>query len=83
MHNYNTQTKRLSCKPDKIELPKSLSGLTRSHRLIMIEKHREIQFMVLCDQIRLNDLRLQRADWQRNERQQKRLKKSSLPSNVQ
>jgi hypothetical protein len=75
MHNNKTHLRKLASKPDKIELPKRLSGLARSHSLIMIEKHREIQFMILCEQIRLNDRKKQRADRQRNERRGKRLKK--------
>ena len=76
---YNkTQIEKLSGKSYKIEPPKGLSGLTRSHRLIMIEKHKEIQFMVLCNQIRLNDCKKQRADQQRDERRQKRIKKVNI-----
>jgi hypothetical protein len=71
----DTQIKRLSSKPGKIELPKRLSGLARSHRLIMIEKHKEIQFMILCQKIRLDDHKKQRADRQRNQRREKRHKK--------
>ena len=73
--NYNSQSKNIASKPDKIDLPSRLSGLAKTHRLIMIEKHKEIQFMILCDQIRLNDLKKQRADIQRYNRREKRLKK--------
>jgi hypothetical protein len=76
MLKNNSHIKKLASKPDKIEFPKSLSGLARSHRLIMIEKHKEIQFMILCEQIHLDDLKKHRADRQRNQRLQKRLKKS-------
>jgi hypothetical protein len=61
-------------KLEKVELPTRLSGLAKTHRLIMIEKHKEIQFMILCDQIRLNDFKMQRADRQRDERREKRFK---------
>jgi len=61
-------------KLEKVELPIRLSGLEKTHRLIMIEKHKEIQFMILCDQIRLNDFKKQRADRQRDERREKRFK---------
>ena len=76
MDNKKSHIKIFANKPDKIDLPKSLSGIARSHRLIMIEKHKEIQFMILCEQIRLNDLRKQRADRQRNDRKRKRPNKS-------
>jgi hypothetical protein len=78
MDNKKSHIKIFANKPDKIDLPKRLSGLARSHRLIMIEKHKEIQFMILCENIRLNDLRKRRADRQRNDRKQKRLIKVSI-----
>ena len=73
--NNRPRIKKLAPKTEKVELPTRLSGLARSHRLIMIEKHKEIQFMILCNQIRLNDLKKQRADFQRDTRREKRLKK--------
>jgi len=66
--------KNLVSKPEKVELPKRLSGLAKTHRLIMIEKHKEIQFMILCQQIRLNDFKKQRGERQRDERREKRNK---------
>ena len=66
--------KKLTNKPEKVELPKRLSGLARTHRLIMIEKHKEIQFMALCAQIRLDDFKKHRSDCQRDMRREKRLK---------
>jgi len=68
------QIKRLASKPEKIELPTRLSGLAKTHRLIMIEKHKEIQFMMLCAQIRVDDFKKHRADCQRDERIEKRRK---------
>jgi hypothetical protein len=65
--------KNLASKPAKIELPSRLSGLAKTHRLIMIEKHKELQFMAICAQIRLDDLKKHRSDWQRDTRREKRL----------
>ena len=72
--NNRPHIKILSSKPEKIELPTNLSGLAKSHRLIMIERHKETQFMKLCAQIRLNDFKKERGDIQRDERREKRLK---------
>jgi hypothetical protein len=68
------RTKRLASKPEKVELPIRLSGLAKTHRLIMIERHKEIQFMMLCAQIRLDDFKKHRADCQRDDRREKRRK---------
>ena len=68
------RTKKLASKPEKVELPIRLSGLAKTHRLIMIEKHKEIQFMMLCAQIRLDDFKKHRADCQRDDRREKRRK---------
>ena len=70
--------KTLVSKPEKIELPKRLSGLARTHRLIMVERHKEIQFMILCDQIRLDDFKKHRADRQRDKRRDKRHKNVTI-----
>jgi hypothetical protein len=69
-------TKKYNSRSEKIELPTRLSGLSRAHRMIRTEKHIEIQFMLLCSQIRLVDFKQQRSDRQRNERRGKRFKKS-------
>jgi hypothetical protein len=47
----------------------------KTHRLIMIEKQKELQFMMLCDQIRRDDFKKERAESQREVRREKRLKK--------
>jgi hypothetical protein len=73
--NNRPHINRLSSKSEKIELPTNLSGLAKAHRLIMIERHKEIQFMKLCAQIHLNDFKKKRADMQRDQRREKRLKK--------
>ena len=68
--------KKFNCRLEKIELPARLSGLSRAHRMIRTEKNKEIQFMLLCSQIRLDDFKQQRSDRQRNERREKRHKNS-------
>ena len=70
----NKHIKRIGSKSDKIELPSNFSGLAKSHRIIMIERQKEIQFMKLCAQIHLDDFKKDRADLQRSERRAKRLK---------
>ena len=64
----------LANKSERVELPRRLSGLAKTHRLIMIEKHKEIQFMMLCAQIRVDDFKKHRADCQRDQRREKRHK---------
>ena len=66
--------KSLVSKPEKVELPTSLAGLAKTHRLIRIEKNKEIQFMMLCAQIRLDDFKKHRSDCQRDKRREKRRK---------
>jgi len=60
---------------EKIYIPASSAGLARSHRLIRIEKEKEILFMKLCSQIRFDDFKQKRCDQQREERKHKRLNK--------
>jgi hypothetical protein len=76
--NNRSRIKRISSKPEKIELPTNLSVLAKTHRLIMIERQKEIQFIKLCAQIRLNDFKNQRAYHQRDERRKKRLKNVTI-----
>jgi hypothetical protein len=76
--NNRPRIKNLVPKIDKVELPTRLSGLAKTHRLIMIERYREIQFMLLCEQIRLYDFKKQRANRQRDERREKRLKNVTI-----
>ena len=76
--NNRPRIKNLAPKTEKVELPTRLSGLAKTHRLIMIERHKEIQFMMLCAQIRLDDFKKQRADRQRDERREKRLKNVTI-----
>ena len=73
--NQRPQTNRSVSNLDKSVLTSRLSGLARTHRLILIERNKEIQFLKLCEQIRINDLKRLRADRQRDDRKEKRLKK--------
>jgi hypothetical protein len=66
---------------EKVFIPVSLAGLSRSHNMIRIEREKEIQFLKLCSQIRLKDIKKDRADNQRDQRRLKRDKKHSI-SNV-
>jgi hypothetical protein len=70
--------KNLASKSEKVELPTRLSGLAKTHRLIMIEKHKEIQFMILCQHLRLNEFKKQRGERQRDERREKRFKNVTI-----
>jgi len=58
---------------EKIFIPASFAKLTRSHKLIRIEKEKEILFMKICSQIHLDDFKKNRADHQREERKLKRV----------
>ena len=55
-------------------IPDGSARLARTHRIIRIEKGREIQFMKLCCQIRLDDTKQIRGDGQREDRKLKRVK---------
>ncbi|TAL60914.1 MAG: hypothetical protein EPN88_15305 [Bacteroidetes bacterium] len=67
----------LTQKFEKIFIPVTSAGLARTHKIIRIEKEKEIQFMKLCCQIRLDDSKMTRADNQREQRRLKRVKKSA------
>ena len=73
--NKRLRNKRIHSKNEKVELPTRLAGLTKTHRLIMIEKQKELQFMILCDLIRRDDFKKERAESQKELRREKRLKK--------
>ena len=53
---------------------KSPAGIAKSHRLIRIQKDKEIQFLKLCAMIKLDDNKTTRATNQRDERRAKRLR---------
>jgi len=73
--NSRPRKKDLTSKFEKIFIPDSSAGLARSHKVIRIERGKEIQFMKLCCQIRINDSNKIRSDNQREERKLKRVKK--------
>jgi len=73
--NSGPPKKDLTSKFEKIFIPDSCAGLTRSHKVIRIEREKEVQFMKLCCQIRLNDSNKIRSENQREERKLKRVKK--------
>jgi len=68
---------------DKIFIPTVSAKLARTHMLIRIEKEKEIVFMKICSQIKLDDFKKKRADSQKEERKLKRVSNqySSLPIN--
>ena len=76
--NKRLRNKRIHSKNEKVELPTRLAGLTKTHRLIMIEKQKELQFMILCDLIRRDDFKKERAESQKELRREKRLKKCTF-----
>ena len=56
----------------KMDTAASSAKLARAHRIIRVEKEKEVIFMKLCQQMNLNESRKLRADNQREERKQKR-----------
>jgi hypothetical protein len=60
---------------DKTFIPLTSAKLARTHKLMRIEREKEIQFLKICSQIRLNDFKKTRSDHQREER---RLKRSNI-----
>jgi hypothetical protein len=71
-----SRKKAASSRLEGIYIPESSAKLIRSHKLIRIEKQKEILFMKLCSQIRLDDFKKNRADRQREERRNKRVRKN-------
>ena len=71
------QPKIIPCrKPAKEVSFGNPAGLARSHKIIRAVKAQEIQFMLVCSQIRLNEKIQARAEDQRNERRAKRQKEN-------
>ena len=56
----------------KIEHPGRPAGLAKTRKIQRTERDREIQFLKLCSQIRLEDFKKDRAENQRNSRRLKR-----------
>lgn len=57
---------------EKIHIPDSSTALARTHRIIKIEHEKEIQFMKICSQIRLDNFKEKRSETQREVRRLKR-----------
>jgi hypothetical protein len=75
----NTSPSKMTpSKHDKNQLPIILSGLAKTHRLIRVERNKEIQFMKLCAQIRVDDFKKLRSDQQREDRREKRFKRVTI-----
>jgi hypothetical protein len=72
--NSVPRKKDLTSKFEKIFISDSCAGLARSHKVIRIERGKEIQFMKLCCQIKLDDSKKIRSENQREERRLKRVK---------
>jgi len=72
--NSGPPKKDLTSKFEKIFIPDSCAGLARSHKVIRIEREKEIQFLKLCCQIKLDDSKKIRSENQREERRLKRVK---------
>ena len=72
--NSGPRKKDLTSKFEKIFIPDSCAGLARSHKVIRIEREKEIQFLKLCCQIKLDDSKKIRSENQREERRLKRVK---------
>ena len=58
----------------KVEVPRR-PRLTKTNRIIRTDKSREIQFLTLCNRIRIDDFKNERSDQQKEERSAKRLNK--------
>ena len=56
----------------KILIPASSAKLARTHKLIRIEREKELIFMRICSQIQLDDFKKKRSVRQREERKLKR-----------
>jgi hypothetical protein len=65
----------LTPKFEKIFIPEGSAGVARTHKIIRIEREKEIQFMRLCCQIRFDDSKKIRSENQREQRKLKRVKK--------
>ena len=57
---------------DKFEITGRPAGIQRTQKLIHAMRQNEIQFLIVCSQIRLDDFRQERAERQRDDRRAKR-----------
>jgi len=76
--NPKTRQKKRVLTPrfEKIFISASSAGLARTHRIMRIEREKEIQFLKLCCQIRLEDFKKDRSVNQREQRKLKRANRS-------
>ena len=63
---------KVNCRKEECTASTRPGGLSRTKKIIRTEKDREIQFIKLCKQIRLNEKREVIAEQQRNDRRKKR-----------
>ena len=83
MSKESIQPKIIPCrKPAKEIKFGNPAGLTRSHKIVRAVKAQEIQFMLLCSQIQINEIKQKRAEDQRNERIAKRQKENDTPIEI-
>jgi len=54
------------------QVSRTPAGLSRTKRIIKAEQDKELQFLLLCSQIHLNDNKATRSEQQRNQRIAKR-----------
>ena len=54
------------------QVSRTPAGLSRTKRIIKAEQDKELQFLLLCTQINLNDYKATRSEQQRNQRIAKR-----------
>jgi hypothetical protein len=73
--NTRQRERILTSKFEKTFIPVSSAGIAKTHKMIRIEKGKEMQFMKLFCQIRLDDSKKIRSDNQREQRKLKRVKK--------
>jgi len=55
-----------------LQVSRTPAGLSRTKRIIKAEQDKELQFLILCSQIHLNDFKANRSEQQRNQRIAKR-----------
>jgi hypothetical protein len=72
--SFKTRSRRKTSEFEKIFIPSNSAALARTHRLIRIEKGKEIVFMNLCSQIHFDEFKKNRSELQTEERRQKRVK---------
>ena len=74
MNQTRTRRKLQRLRIEKTATEKIPAGIARTKKIIRTERIKEIQFMKLCSQIRIEDYRKERAERQKTERKAKRKK---------